>query len=877
VTAALAFEPTDPEYWRTPEFQAQIGLDYIYAQDAYALGLDGTGVNIGLLDTGIDMSHPEFAGRSFSGWALDGVLWSRDGNGHGTMVASVLAANRDGVGMHGVAPGARLLVASDLNSRGEFDEQALVGGVNWLIDQDTDFILYELGHTGFPVVDYTLADAHDTLGMPLLDAFRRATDAGIVVIVPTHNQFFDDPSLEAGLPSLFPELEDNWLAVSGYYYGNKCGVAKYYCLTAPAEDIRVAAAGGGYENVWGTSFAGPHVAGVAALVKQRYPYLTANQIKQVLLGTAWDENGDGVDDQFGYGLLQAWAAVRGPGKFDWGDFHVVQPSGVSSWYNAISGAGGLIKSGEGALILRADNTYTGPTRVDGGDLVIEGSIASNAFADPGGVLTGDGTIDGAVENRGTLMPGWGADGGTLTISGNYDQYADASFLVYVGGRFGVSHAAIQGAASLDGTVEARVLAGGYQGDAEHEILRADLGLTGQFEGVTDDMAFLDTQLRYDPDAAYLGVRRNGVTFTSFAGSANGAGAAGAIEALGVGNSLFDAAVTLSTADAGAAFEQLSGQEQASTATALADAGSLVGSMANDRLRSSFGSAGAVEVPIMSYADGGTPLMVSMDYRGPAFWTSSQAAWGSGDAMNRFSAGQLVGVDAPFGDWRLGALAGVGLTSTSSSTASLKGTDYHFGVYGGTSWGSLALRSGASFSHHELETSRSVTAGGLGQTLTSSYGGNTAQAFAELGYGIEAGDLHFEPFAGLAYMNVWTDGFAETGGSAALSGSGTTLSALFTTIGLNAQTRIVIGETEAVVRGSAGWRHAFGDAPVSTQAFSGSGSFAVTGSEVDRDVALLEAGVDFPISASATVGLTYGGQLSAKSHSHGFKAELRVDF
>ncbi|KFL27093.1 hypothetical protein JP74_09310 [Devosia sp. 17-2-E-8] len=873
---AMAFEPWQAEYWRTPEFFTQWGLETIGAEYAYAGGLDGTGVNIGVLDAGIDMSHPEFAGRNFQGWALDGVRWDSGLNSHGTMVASVLAANRDGKGTHGVAPGVTLLEASLLNRYGEIDDAAVAGGLNWLIGQNTDFILYELGHTGWTVRDYDVETAYRVITAPVIDAFHRAVDDGIVLIVPTHNDFLDDPSVEAGLPYLFPELEENWLAVSGYYYGNKCGVAKNYCLTAPADDIYVAVPGGGYDHVWGTSFAGPHVAGVAALVKQRFPYMTANQIKQVLLGTAWDENGDGVDDVFGYGLLQAWAAVLGPGKFDWNDFHVVQPNGVSSWYNAISGDYGLIKSGDGVLILRADNTYLGDTRVDGGDLVIEGSIASRTFIDAGGTLTGDGTIYGDLENRGTFQPGWGSDGGVMTIEGDYTQFTGATTAIYLGGKFGPSLASISGTASLSGNLAAHVLAGGYTGDAEYEVLQAG-AIGGAFDAVIDDMAFLDTSLRIGANSIYLGISRNATTFRSMAVGSNGAGAAGVIENLGIGNGVFDAVIGLSAAEAGEAFEQLSGAGQASVATSLIATGSMVGSMANVRLRSAAGSAGATEIPVMSYMPSASPLMISVP-QGPSYWASAQAGWGSGGAQDRFSAGQLVGVDNLFGDWRIGALVGFGKTATNSPGMKADGTDYHLGLYAGTEWGNLALRTGATYTRHDLETTRTLSLGGAAQTLTASYGGNSAQAFAEIGYGIEAGDFRFEPFAGLAYLNIWTEGFAETGGAAALSGSGMSVSTVLSTVGINAQTKLVVGETETTLRAGLGWQHAFGiEAPVATHAFAGSGSFDVTGQSIDGDTALLQAGIDLPLSENAKLGLTYGGQVSANSRSHGVKAELRVSF
>ncbi|MBV7534129.1 S8 family serine peptidase, partial [Chitinophaga sp. sic0106] len=138
----------------------------------------------------------------------------------------------------------------------------------------------------------------------------------------------------------------------------------------------------------GTSLAAPFVAGTAALVAQAFPYMTMHQVRQVLLGTATDSGDPGVDAIFGYGLVSAGRAVRGPGKFDWGDFHAGVPDGQSSWSNDITGQGGLIKSGDGVLMLHGYNTYQGDTRVDGGVLAISGSVASDSFVGEKGTLSG---------------------------------------------------------------------------------------------------------------------------------------------------------------------------------------------------------------------------------------------------------------------------------------------------------------------------------------------------------------------------------------------------------------------------------------------------------------------------------------------------------
>ena len=882
---AQALTPDDPNYWWTPEFVEQWGLWQTDAVYAYTMGYDGKGVIVGVADSAVDASHPELQGQVVGGYDFGrNSSQLQFENSHGTQVASIIAARRDGIGFHGVAPGAKILSASISNAEGWVgSSQTVANAWDYLLDGGARIINNSWGVFDTKVVDQTaVAVAADD---PIfLAAARDAVARNALVVFITHNGGMDDANVQSGLPYLFPELERGWLAVTGgpEYAGiaNQCGVAMRWCLAAPSDSVMTAIPGGGYAAASGTSMGAPFVSGTAALVWQAFPWMNADQVRQVLLGTAIDIGAPGVDPVYGYGMVNAAWAVRGPGKFDWGDFKADFDNWQSQWHGDITGAGGLIKSGNGVLILNGQSTYSGTTRINGGTLAIapSGGIESDTYVDLGGRLSGSGYLVGNVENRGEFQPGYGADGGTMSIFGDFSQFAGATTLFTLNAPDGTSRFTADNA-NLAGTAYARITPGMFRGTDTQEVAAVTGVISGTFDRLTNPHAFLDMSLAYGPQAVSLTVARNGAAFASMAGSANGAGAADAIEAMGLGTPLYDAVVTAYTPNAARTFEQLSGNEQASMGTVLAQSAGMVGTTANSRLRTAFGSAGATEVPLMSYAPTANPIMIEMDYAtGPAFWSSSQAAWGSGGPMDQFGLGQFMGVDAPLGAWRLGALTGFGSTSARSANSRLDASDYHFGLYGGTQWGDLALRTGAAYSVHSLSAMRSVTAAGLDQTLTSRYGGKSAQAFAELGYGIETAGLRFEPFAGLATMNVWTDGFSETGGSAALTGSGTSLSTLFSSIGLTVEAPLVLGGTFATARGSVAWRHAFGDsAPTSTQAFAGSTAFTVTGASVERDTALLEAGVDFQLSPSATLGVAYGGQLSSQNQRHGVSADLRVEF
>lgn len=892
-SAQPAGDPADPGTWETGEFFAQWGLDAINAQYAYMLGVDGSGVKVGIVDGGIDPSHPELAGQVAGGYdyVLGTSTLTDPGNGHGTAVASVIAAKRDGTGFHGIAPGARIVSARIFDADGSMADDDPNIGAAWsgLLDQGVRIINNSWGTVGddYSITDLTAQDiAND---MPrMLAAARSAVQRDALMIFITHNSGLAQPTPEAGLPYLFPELERGWLAVTGYEYdgiANQCGVAKNWCLAAPAAWITAAAAGGGYVEDFGTSLAAPFVAGTAALVWQMFPYMTTDQVRQILLGTATDIGDPGVDDVYGYGLLNAAAAVRGPGKFDWGDFHVVQPGGQSQFQNNISGAGGLIKSGDGVLVLSGNSTYTGHTRVDGGILALwkTASIASPTFVDAGGTLTGSGTIHGNVENRGVFRPGWGAGGGTMTIDGDYTQFAEGTMLVEVGAPDGTSRVDVSGTAMLDGTLAARLAVGGYQGDARHTIISAGT-VSGHFENVLDRFAFLDLALAYDAATVYLDVARNGVAFADVAPSANGASAAHGAESLGVGNGLYDALIGLGEANARGAFAQLSGEVHASITGALIETSGALEDVASSRLRSAFADVGIPALPVMAYGPDG-PELAPGDTERFAVWSQALGAWGKTDgdgnaaALDRSTGGLLMGGYATFGqNGRLGLLGGYTHTTFKSDAGTGSAENIHLGLYGGAQWGDLGLRAGAAYSWHNIETGRVVAFPGFAEQLTADYDAGTAQAFAELGYRIDAGGLALEPFAGLAYVNLHTDAFAEKGGAAAIIAATSDTNTAFATLGVNAASDFRLGGIDATARGTLGWRHAFGDVtPAASYAFAGGEAFTVTGLPIAKDALVIEAGLDLNVTHRAAIGLSYAGQVARAAQDHAFTADLTVKF
>ncbi|MDW6020390.1 autotransporter domain-containing protein [Mesorhizobium sp. BAC0120] len=570
-------------------------------------------------------------------------------------------------------------------------------------------------------------------------------------------------------------------------------------------------------------------------------------------------------------------------------------TGAGAGYTAtiaanLIGAGSLDKTDLGTLVLTGKNSYSGGTTVTGGTLVANGTLGGPLAVLGAGRLQGSGTV-GDLTAAGTVAPGNSI--GTLNVAGNilfspnsiYEVEADAS------GK--ADRIVATGTAALKGgTVKVLANTGDYAAATTYTILTAGGGVTGSFTGgVTSNLAFLDPTLSYDPTSVYLTLTRNATGFGQVGITPNQIAAAGGVESLGSGNAVYDAVLGLSEDQARAAFDQLSGEIHASAQTVLIEDSRFVRDAAMERLRAAFDGVGAAPGPVMAYGDGG-PEAAPADTDRFAVWGRAFGSWGSFDGdgnaadLDRDLGGFFVGGDALIADaFRLGILGGYSRSSFDIDDRRSSGTsdNYHLGIYGGMEWGGLALRTGAAYTWHDLSTGRSIAFPGFADTLSADYSARTAQVFGETGYRFEAGQspigvLAFEPFANLAYVNVATDGFTETGGAAALAGREETTQTTFTTLGLRASSAFTLGEVAAVARGTVGWRHAFGDVtPSATLAFIGGDPFTVAGVRVARDAAVVEAGFDFNLSPAAVLGIAYGGQFSSGAVDQSVNANLNVKF
>ncbi|MDS7594595.1 autotransporter domain-containing protein [Agrobacterium tumefaciens] len=507
-------------------------------------------------------------------------------------------------------------------------------------------------------------------------------------------------------------------------------------------------------------------------------------------------------------------------------------------------------------------TISGGATVAGGELINEGTVTGAIDVFDGGLLSGSGIAGGlSVNAGGTLAPG--PEIQTLAVNGDLTFHAGSIYQVDVASSGLSDRVDTSGNLVIDGgTVNIRATGGTYGLTNSYTILTAS-NITGTFDNIVSDFAFLSPELNYSITTVDLDLDRNTVDFADVALTGNDRATAAAIEKLGPTNALFSVVLPLDVQTAASAFSQLDGEAHASLKTALLWQGQHVREAIIDQTRPSSEQQSASTDGVSYWATG---ILAQNHIAGD----------GNARGADNSAAGALMGADAALSDtWRLGGVLGY---SNLSSPHQADADSYHAGFYAAGDFGHLDFVGGAIYSRNEISTRRNIAFGSFEDLLSADYAGTTAQVFADMSWTLETGDLSLQPFANLAYTNLDTDDFTERGGAAALSVIGGSSNIAASTAGMRWSARMTTDERPIVVSGMLGWRHSTGDlAPVSLAAFQGGSPFILEGVTMPRDALVVKAGISAKLSKAARLTLSYSGEFGQNFQSNVTHAHLSVNF
>jgi outer membrane autotransporter protein len=576
------------------------------------------------------------------------------------------------------------------------------------------------------------------------------------------------------------------------------------------------------------------------------------------------------------GTLRGYAHAFGSGDITDNATLVLDQSVNDTLANNLRGTGSLVKTGVGSLSLTGNSDFSGTTSVNQGRLAINGNLGNSAVTvNSGATLGGNGSLASLrVAQGGILAPGNSV--GQLNVNGNVTLDQGAIYQVETDATGRADRLVANGSIAVNGATLALVSSPYWQPLGSYQLLSAGTGLSGSFGQIQSDFAFLTPTLSYGANQATLSLPRNGVAFADLADGRNARAAAAGLDAAGAGNALWNQVAATNAAGARSTFQSLGNELHATTKTVLVEDSRLVRNAMAERLHEAQDDAPS-SAGIQGLA--GTPE------RG-LVWTQALGAWGRNDgshaasSLDSHSRGLLIGADIPLDNgWRAGALVGFGHTDLDlrDESGSADSIDYHLGLYAGTQWDALSLKLGLAHSWHSVEARRDLLILGSDQHLAPDYDAGTTQAFGELAYRIDAGNLSLSPFANLAQVHLQTDGFHERSGALALDNPRQTTDVTFSTLGLRLASK-PLGDWKVVPSATLGWRHAFGDStPEHEAAFAGGPDFQLVGAPIAREAAVVQGALDMALTETVSLGLGYDGQLSGRSKDQDLNAKLSWRF
>lgn len=278
---------------------------------------DGRGIRVGILDTGIDASHPDLKGKLlvFKDF-VDRKTPPYDDHGHGTHVAGTISGGNASGTWIGVAPGVKLIIGKIFDAGGSSTEDQIQEGMQWIADPDGN----PDTNDGPNLVSNSWGGGLPS-GDPANEAECKAVNAWVKLgILPVFAAGNEGPQPRTvGLPAACPaalavgatDEKDNVASFSSRgpaVWAN--GSLLKPQVSAPGVRVFSSMPGGKYGSMSGTSMATPHTAGVAALVYQAHPTARPEEVAKLLMAGTIDLSPNGPDQDSGYGRLDVMKVLE---------------------------------------------------------------------------------------------------------------------------------------------------------------------------------------------------------------------------------------------------------------------------------------------------------------------------------------------------------------------------------------------------------------------------------------------------------------------------------------------------------------------------------------------------------------------------------------
>lgn len=281
--------PNDVLY---PDYQWNLSM--IEAEVGWNLTRGNENVTIAVLDTGVDLDHPDLIHRITEGY---NALWDHDrphdDNGHGTHVAGIIASqtnNREGIA--GITWYNRIMPVKVMNAEGSGTSFDIAKGIVWAADHGADVINLSLGNYEPSAV--------------LEEAIQHAYRKNVIIIAAAGNENTDHPSY----PAAYPEVLGVTAIGKDRERAEFSNYGDYVSVAAPGVNIASTYPNRQYAELSGTSMAAPHVTALAGLVKSLHPALTNEEVMNIITGTAVDLGEPGPDVYYGSGLIDIVNALE---------------------------------------------------------------------------------------------------------------------------------------------------------------------------------------------------------------------------------------------------------------------------------------------------------------------------------------------------------------------------------------------------------------------------------------------------------------------------------------------------------------------------------------------------------------------------------------